>query len=75
MRKSSWAVIAALTLPVLCAAAAEAAVPRATHLPGDVTATECGRGGAVIVISADGEGTDSFTACGQGSAHDGETIT
>ncbi|GAA3965035.1 hypothetical protein GCM10022384_16090 [Streptomyces marokkonensis] len=34
MRKSSWAVIAAaVALPVLCAAPAEAAVPSATHLP------------------------------------------
>lgn len=75
MRESSWAVVAALAVSVLCAAPAAAAVPRATHLPGDVTASECLRGGGVILISADGEGTGSFTARCQGGSHDGETIS
>ncbi|MDT0614937.1 hypothetical protein [Streptomyces lancefieldiae] len=74
MRQSSWAVIAALAVSVLCAAEAKAVVPRAAHLPGDVAATERVRGGGVV-ISADGEGTGSSTARGQGGTHDGETIT
>ncbi len=36
-------------------------------------ATECVPGGGVILISADGEGTGSFTARCQGGARDGET--
>ncbi|MBQ1095193.1 hypothetical protein ACIQ1J_09135 [Streptomyces sp. NPDC097107] len=76
MRKSSWAVVAALALSVLCAAPAEAAVSRAAHLPVDVTATECIRGGGVIIISVDGSsGTGSFTKRCQGGTHDGESVT
>lgn len=75
MRESSWAVVAALTLSVLCAAPAEAAVSRAAHLPVDVTATECIQGGGVIIISVDGSGTGSFTKRCQGGTHDGETVT
>ncbi|MFB6553925.1 hypothetical protein [Streptomyces sp. NPDC056405] len=75
MRKSSWAVVAALVLSVLCAAPAEAAVSRAAHLPVDVTATECIQGGGVIIISVDGSGTGSFTKRCQGGTHDGESVT
>ncbi|MFE0802802.1 hypothetical protein [Streptomyces sp. NPDC058812] len=76
MRKSSWTVIAALAVSVLCAAPAQAAVPRAEHVPVDVTPTECIQGGGVIIISVDGSsGTGSFTKRCQGGTHDGETVT
>ncbi|MEV2256499.1 hypothetical protein AB0I94_39185 [Streptomyces sp. NPDC050147] len=76
MRDSSWAVVPALTLSLLCAApAAAAAEPRATHLPGDVTANQCIRGGGMIIISADSEGTGRLRARCQGGIHNGETIT
>jgi hypothetical protein len=84
MRESSWSVIAALTLAVLCAAPAEAAVTRAlaadsgalraTRLPSDVTATQCIQGGGVIIVSVDGTGTGTFTKRCQGGTHDGETV-
>lgn len=76
MRKSSCTLIAALTVSVLCAAGAGAAsVPSAVSLPAEVTATECIEGGGVIVISADGDGTGSFTSLCRGGTHDGQTIT
>ncbi|MGC9379816.1 hypothetical protein [Streptomyces sp. MH13] len=75
MRKPSWAVIAALAVPVLCAAPAEAAVPHAGLRPGDVTATGCVRGGAVTAASAGREEAGSFTAGCQGGTHDGESVT
>ncbi|AIV32432.1 hypothetical protein LMJ38_33445 [Streptomyces sp. R1] len=75
MRKSSCTVIAAVTLWILCAAGAEAAEPGAPGLPGEVTATECIEGGGVIIISADGDGTGSFTALCRGGTHDGQTVT
>ncbi|PPS86251.1 hypothetical protein [Streptomyces sp. MH60] len=75
MRKSSCTVIAALVLSVLCATGARASVPRAPGLWRDVTATACIEGGGVIVISADGDGTGSFTALCQGGTHDGQTVT
>lgn len=75
MRNSSWAVAAAVALSVLCAApAAAAAGPRATHLPGGVTATQCVRGGGMIIITADSEAAGSLTARCQGGTHHGETI-
>ncbi|MFA3878176.1 hypothetical protein ABS735_31765 [Streptomyces sp. MMCC 100] len=74
MRKSSCTVITALAVWVLCAAGAEAAVLRSPDLPGEVTATECIQGGGVIIISADGEGADSFTKLCRGGIHDGQTI-
>jgi hypothetical protein len=77
MRKSTWAVVAALTVPVLCAAPAEASVSvsRTASLPADVTATECVQGGGVIIISVDQSGTGSFTKRCQGGVHDGESVT
>ncbi|GAA2573693.1 MULTISPECIES: hypothetical protein [Streptomyces] len=75
MRKSSWTAIAALAVSVLCAAGAQAAERGAPARPGEVTATECVRGGGVIVISADGDGTGSFTRLCSGGAHDGQTVT
>ncbi|OMI91793.1 hypothetical protein BSZ07_02655 [Streptomyces sp. M1013] len=75
MRKSSCTVLAALALSVLCATGARAAVPHAPSLPSDVTATECVQGGGVIVISADGDGTGSFTTICRGGVHDGQAIT
>ncbi|MGI5391225.1 hypothetical protein [Streptomyces sp. CA-251251] len=84
MRESFWSVTAALTLAVLCAAPAGAAparalpadsgAPRATRLPGDVTATQCVQGGGVIIVSVDGTGTGTFTKRCQGGTHDGETV-
>ncbi|CAM5226869.1 hypothetical protein SVIOM342S_08210 [Streptomyces violaceorubidus] len=53
MRKSSCTVIAALAVSLLGTSGAHASMPRAAHLPGDVTATECIEGGGVeIIISA-----------------------
>ncbi|MGC0387162.1 hypothetical protein RKD32_006898 [Streptomyces sp. SAI-195] len=75
MRKSSCTVLAALALSVLCATGARASVPHAPSVPGEVTATECIQGGGVIVISADGDGTGSFTTICQGGVHDGQAIT
>ncbi|MDG9689008.1 hypothetical protein CJI59_22215 [Streptomyces sp. Alain-F2R5] len=75
MRKSTWAVVAAMTVPVLCAAPAGAFAPRTAHLPADVTATECVQGGGVVIISVDQSGTGSFTKRCQGGVHDGESVT
>ncbi|MFL9653126.1 hypothetical protein ACJ7VE_05325 [Streptomyces sp. PB17] len=75
MRKSSCTVIAALAVSVLCATGVRASVPRAAGLPGEVSASECIAGGGVIVISADGDGTGSFTSLCRGGTHDGQTIT
>ncbi|MET9778128.1 hypothetical protein ABZ023_28400 [Streptomyces sp. NPDC006367] len=75
MRRSSCAVLVALAVSVLCAAPADAAGTRAARLPAEVTAAECVEGGGVIVVSADGEGTGSFTARCQGGTHDGEAVT
>ncbi|CAM5443624.1 Secreted protein OS=Streptomyces tendae OX=1932 GN=GUR47_05105 PE=4 SV=1 [Streptomyces tendae] len=75
MRKSSCTVIAALAVSLLGTSGAHASMPRAAHLPGDVTATECIEGGGVIIISADGDGTGSFTTLCRGGTHDGQTIS
>ncbi|MFE8919906.1 hypothetical protein [Streptomyces rochei] len=75
MRKSPWAVVAALALPVLGAAPADAAMTRTAHLPTDVTASECIQGGGLIVVSVDQSGTGSFTKRCQGGVHDGESVT
>ncbi|MFE0811217.1 hypothetical protein ACFW4M_11485 [Streptomyces sp. NPDC058794] len=75
MRKSLWAVVAALTVPVLCAAPAAASGSPDAHLPADVTATECIQGGGLIVVSVDQSGTGSFTKRCQGGVHDGESVT
>ncbi|MFE9702915.1 hypothetical protein [Streptomyces sp. NPDC005930] len=75
MRKTSCTVIAALAVWMLCAAGADAAVLRAPGLPGEVTAAECIQGGGLIIVSADGEGTGSFTKLCRGGVHDGQTIT
>ncbi|MFE5262210.1 hypothetical protein [Streptomyces coelicoflavus] len=75
MRKSSCTVIAALAVWALGATGAQAAVLRVPDLPGEVTATECIEGGGVIIISADGDGTGSFTTLCRGGTHDGQTIT
>ncbi|MFH9599310.1 hypothetical protein ACH4MK_01360 [Streptomyces rochei] len=75
MRKSPWAVVAALALPVLGAAPADAAMTRTAHLPADVTASECIQGGGLIVVSVDQSGTGSFTKRCQGGVHDGESLT
>ncbi|MGC9495961.1 hypothetical protein [Streptomyces sp. WG7] len=75
MRKSSWAVIAALAVPVPCAASTEAAVPHSGPLPGDVTATGCVQGGGATAASAGREETGSCTAGGRRGTHDGECVT
>ncbi|MGG8340100.1 hypothetical protein ACQ87T_26375, partial [Streptomyces lividans] len=75
MRKSSCTVVAALALSVLGATGAEASAPRAPSVASDVTASECLRGGGVIIISADGDGTGTFTKLCRGGIHDGQTIT
>ncbi|MFD6193525.1 hypothetical protein [Streptomyces sp. NPDC060275] len=75
MRKSSCTVAAALALSVPGATGAEASVPRAPSVAGDVTATECLQGGGRIIITAVGTGTGSVTALCRGGTHDGQTIT
>ncbi|MEV8127412.1 hypothetical protein AB0P07_25555 [Streptomyces sp. NPDC085944] len=75
MRKSSCTMIAAVALWLLCAAGAGAAELGAPGLLRQVTATECIEGGGVIIISADGDGTGSFTTLCRGGIHDGQTVT
>lgn len=75
MRKSSWAVGAALAASVLCGAWAQAAVAHVPYAPRDVTADECLRGGGLIVVSADGEQPGSFTRLCRGGVHDGQSVT
>ncbi len=39
-----------------------------------MTALECVRGGGMIIVAAEGQGTGAFTKRCQGGTHDGETI-
>jgi hypothetical protein len=75
MRESSWTAVAALALSIPCVPGAEAALLRAPRLSGDVTATECVRGGGVLVIPAGGEGAGPVSTRCRGGTHDGQAIT
>ncbi|MEU4659571.1 hypothetical protein AB0G32_37525 [Streptomyces sp. NPDC023723] len=70
MYKSSWALIAALAVVLACPAGpARAGTAR---VPADVTATECLRGGGLLLVLWDGQG-GWLKQC-QGGTHDGETV-
>ncbi|MZF88152.1 hypothetical protein [Streptomyces sp. SID5643] len=68
MRTLSHALLAALAATALAVPATAAA------LPADVTASQCIAGGGMIVISAVGEGSPSYTKRCMGGIHDGETV-
>ncbi|MFD5157183.1 hypothetical protein ACFWMJ_03785 [Streptomyces hawaiiensis] len=68
MRVLPYALLAAL------AASALAVPPTAAALPADVTASQCVAGGGMIIISAVGEGSQSYTKRCMGGVHDGETV-
>ncbi|AMW08368.1 hypothetical protein A4E84_01770 [Streptomyces qaidamensis] len=68
MRTLSYALLTALTATALAAPATAAA------LPADVTASQCVAGGGMIVISAVGDGSPSYSKRCMGGVHDGETV-
>ncbi|MFD5233775.1 hypothetical protein ACFWJ5_35660 [Streptomyces qaidamensis] len=68
MRTLSYALLAALAATALAAPATAAA------LPADVTASQCVAGGGMIVISAVGDGSPSYSKRCMGGVHEGETI-
>ncbi|MGW0331481.1 hypothetical protein ACWD0J_06285 [Streptomyces sp. NPDC003011] len=83
MNVSPHVLAAALTVAVLSAGSAQAAGPPAhgpagrgaAHGPADISASDCVQGGGMIIVTADGAGTNSYTVRCQGGTHDGETIT
>ncbi|MDL5205677.1 hypothetical protein [Streptomyces sp. ALI-76-A] len=82
MNVSPPVLAAALTVAALSAGSAHAAVPSApgptvrgaAHAPADISAAECVQGGGMIIVTADGQGANSYTVRCQGGTHDGETI-
>ena len=56
------------------AVASLAAPAHAAARPADVTASQCIAGGGMIIISAVGDGSRSFTKRCEGRVHDGETV-
>ncbi|CAL9350795.1 hypothetical protein [Streptomyces sp. NPDC057838] len=68
MRTSPYVLLTALAL------AAAAGPARAAVLPADVTASQCINGGGVIVISAVGDGSETWTKRCRGGIHDGRTV-
>jgi hypothetical protein len=68
MTKLPYALVTAL------AAVALAAPAHAAARPADVTASQCIAGGGMIIISAVGEGSESFTKRCVGGIHDGQTV-
>ncbi|MGW6646724.1 hypothetical protein C9J60_32825 [Streptomyces sp. A244] len=68
MRTLSYALFTALAATVLAVPATAAA------LPADVTASQCVAGGGMIVISAEGDGSPSYSKRCMGGIHDGETV-
>ncbi|MFF5966702.1 hypothetical protein ACFY64_23815 [Streptomyces collinus] len=68
MRTLSYALLTAL------AATALAVPATAVALPADVTASQCVAGGGMIVISAVGDGSPSYSKRCMGGVHDGETV-
>ncbi|WP_320774652.1 hypothetical protein [Streptomyces sp. CRN 30] len=74
MRKSSYALAAALAVAVACSAPAAGAAPeRGTVLaPADVSPAQCLAGGGILRVSADGRG--GFVKTCQGGTHDGENL-
>ncbi|MHC3469457.1 hypothetical protein ACYF6T_12140 [Streptomyces sp. 7R007] len=75
MKMSLGILAGALTVSVCSTAAATqaAAASSVVHRPADVSASECIRGGGVIIINASGDGP-YLTYC-EGGTHDGETIS
>ncbi|MEU9554027.1 hypothetical protein [Streptomyces fumanus] len=67
MKKPSYLWAAGLAVALL------GPVPVAAAAPGDVTATECLRGGGLLVIAADGPDGTLTKHC-RGGSHDGETV-
>lgn len=68
LNKLPYALLTALAGMVLAAPAHAAA------RPADVTASQCIAGGGSIVISAVGDGWQSYTKRCVGGVHDGETV-
>ncbi|MEU0388315.1 hypothetical protein [Streptomyces chartreusis] len=68
LQKLPYALLTAL------AATALAAPAHAADRPADVTASQCIAGGGSIVISAVGDGSQSYTKRCMGGVHDGETV-
>ncbi|MEU6914204.1 hypothetical protein [Streptomyces olindensis] len=68
MRKLPYALLTALVL------AAPAVPAHAAARPADVTASQCIAGGGMIIISAVGNGSPSYTKRCQGGIHDGQTV-
>ncbi|MFE6281058.1 hypothetical protein [Streptomyces sp. NPDC057877] len=82
MKTSPPALAVALTVSLLSAgsvpaAALSAPAPTVRSAPttaADISAGECVRGGGMIIISSNADGTNSFTKRCQGGVHDGQTI-
>ncbi|MEU3938115.1 hypothetical protein AB0E85_39840 [Streptomyces sp. NPDC029044] len=68
MRTLSYALLTALAASALAVPATAAA------RPADVTASQCVAGGGMIVISAVGDGSSSYSKRCVGGVHDGETV-
>jgi hypothetical protein len=68
MTRLPYALLTALAVASLAAPAHAAA------RPADVTASQCIAGGGMIIISAVGDGSHSFTKRCEGGVHDGETV-
>ncbi|MER7406162.1 hypothetical protein ABT373_27720 [Streptomyces sp. NPDC000070] len=68
MNKLSYALLTAL------AGMALAAPAHAAARPADVTASQCTAGGGMIIISAVGDGSHSYTKRCMGGIHEGETV-
>ncbi|MFF5516899.1 hypothetical protein [Streptomyces coeruleorubidus] len=68
MNKLPYALLTALAVVALAPPA------HASARPADVTASQCIAGGGSIVISAVGDGSQSYTKRCVGGVHDGETV-
>jgi hypothetical protein len=68
MTRLPYALLTALAVASLAAPAHAAA------RPADVTASQCIAGGGMVIISAVGDGSHSFTKRCEGGVHDGETV-
>jgi hypothetical protein len=61
-------------LTALAASALAVPAPPADLPADDITASQCVAGGRVIIISAAGDGSQSYTKRCMGGVHDGETV-
>ncbi|AXE83437.1 MULTISPECIES: hypothetical protein [unclassified Streptomyces] len=68
MRQLPYALLTALVL------AAPTVPAHAAARPADVTASQCIAGGGMIIISAVGNGSESYTKRCEGGIHDGQTV-